>query len=67
MTFMMMMAMKIGLVRKRGSHIRQTASDKVARSIFFTSNIKIDADDDGVMTLYFWVWEKVQVKEEGGR
>ena len=33
----------------------------------FTSNIKIDADDDGVMTLYFWVWEKVQVKEEGGR
>ena len=36
-------------------------------NIFFTSNIKIDADDDGVMTLYFWVWEKVQVKEEGGR
>ena len=55
MTFMMMMAMKIGLVRKRGSHIRQTASDKVARSIFFTSNIKIDVDDDGVMTLYFSV------------
>ena len=33
----------------------------------FTSNIKIDADDDGALTLYFWVWEKVQVKEEGGR
>ena len=36
-------------------------------NFFFTSNIKIDVDDDGVMTLYFWVWEKVQVKEEGGR